>query len=113
MTKNKGSWQSKMGVSPENVKVSDKNVDNNPDIAENIDEKQENDTDHSQSSGKELIILQEKLKNAEQKAADSNNKLLRSLAEIENMRKRSKKSGDCKKIFTLSKNILTFVRILE
>ncbi len=75
MSENNQSWQEKMGKpakNDENLTQNDENIENSAPELTNEE------------------ILQQKLTQSEQKAAELNDKLLRSLAEIDNVRRRSR-----------------------
>lgn len=82
MTENndKQSWQEKMGKFA-------KNDENSPQNDEKTAENDENSGNRELSNEE---ILQEKLDKSEQKVAELNDKLLRNLAEIDNVRRRSR-----------------------
>lgn len=89
MTENNKSWQEKLNKTakrPENNQNSaqnQENISNNPENEVNQDQQ-------NQPKKSENEILQEKLIAEQQKSSQLNDKLLRSLAEIENIRRRSK-----------------------
>lgn len=90
MTENKKSWQSKMGRPPADDSNYDKNVNNSQENAKNTAQNEESDIKNGQNVENEAGNMQNQLKQAEEKAVDLNNKLLRVLAELENTRRRSR-----------------------
>ncbi len=97
MTENKGSWQEKMGKSHKMTQNEVKNVENDKDIVKNA-----NNND-----------LQQKLLDSEAKVVDLNNKLLRALAEIENLRRRHKEELEKTSNFAISGFVTDLVVVVE
>lgn len=97
MTEKNSSWQDKMGKSNKNADNSDENVNNETDIEGN-----DNNSDENVNNLSETEVLQQKLQESEVKIRDLNNKLLRSLAESENVRRRSREEIEKTSNFAIS-----------
>jgi molecular chaperone GrpE len=112
MTEKQGSWQNKMGKSH---KSTEKSATNNKDININAKNDQENGSIDKENVNKVEggNNLMQKLQESEAKAADLNNKLLRALAEIENLRRRHKDDLEKASNFAISSFVTDLVVVVE
>jgi molecular chaperone GrpE len=96
--KNKPSWQEKMGKNPKN----DEN------LAENAQNEAQNEENLSEND-----ILQQKLTQSEEKLAQSNDRLLRTLAELDNVRRRSVEEIDKARKYAVSNFASDLILVAE
>lgn len=112
MTEKKTNWQEKMGKKPVGEQ---KNAENEQNLAQNAENRQEN-VENGQENEQKLTneeILAQELQKERQKSAELNNKLLRALAEIENVRRRAKVDLEKSNSYAISSFVSELVVVAE
>lgn len=104
MTEKKGSWQNKMGKSH---KMTQNNINNEEKSTNNIVDDENNTKNVENNNIKQVLV------DSEAKAVDLNNKLLRALAEIENLRRRHKEELEKTSTFAISGFVTDLVVVVE
>lgn len=108
MTENNKKWQEKTGKMPKNDEKNAQNAENDVKNQESAEENEQNDKNLSETE-----ILQQKLLKSEEKASQLNDKLLRALAEIENVRRRSREDLEKANNYAISGFVSELVLVAE